>query len=184
MEKIKEFFSSPKKTAFLGLIGSILMLSSLIIDFSISYILNDLYAIGLIVYFLIVLARMYKQKGNIKIANYIVILGYSIELLLMIIFSTTYGFNLQNILYIIVFIIPILYFFNILLGKKNFVNNKVFAVLIILYTLIQTIFVIQTFQYYSSIVNMIYLINFLSYICIIPYFYNYYEVLKEENKNG
>ncbi len=85
MNSIKDFFSSPKKTAILGLIGSILMLSSLLINFSISYIFNDLYVIGLIVYFSIVLARMYKKQGNIKFANYILISVYSIQLLFMII---------------------------------------------------------------------------------------------------
>lgn len=177
---MKEFLKSPKKTAILGLVGSILMLSSFLVYFDLYSILNNLHTIGLITYFVIILIRMFNKKGNIKIANYILIGGYIIELFFML------GLNIKNITnilpYTLVFLIPILYFFNILLGKKNVVNNKVFAVTIILYTLIQVIAVMQTFNngYFTTTYNIIYLVNFLSYVCIVPYFYNYYELLKEE----
>ena len=82
MEKIKEFLSSPKKTAILGLIGSILMLITTITTlYTTNIILNtyNLYIIGLIVYFSIILIRMYKQKGNIKLANILLVVTYIVS---------------------------------------------------------------------------------------------------------
>lgn len=185
---MKEFLKSPKKTAILGLIGSILMLSSWLIYFTPFSVLDKLCSIGLIVYFIIILVRMFTQKGNLKIANYTLILAYILQLV-MIIPSIKYAFTVNGIVYVMSLIIVLLYFFNILLRKKNFVNNKIFAVVISLYTLVQLIFVIKSYNFfttrYSPIVETtIYSINYIAYLFIIPYFYNYYNILKGENKDA
>lgn len=182
MKKIKEFLSSPKKTAILGLIGSLLMLLDISVSFS---PLDNLYVIGLIVYFIIILCRIFAQKGNLKIANYTLIILY-IAQLLMIVPNIKYIFTFNGIIYVISLILVLLYFFNILLRKKNFVNNKIFAITIILYTLIHLILVITTYNFfaikYSPFVEIvIYIINYIGYLFIIPYFYNYYNLLREEN---
>lgn len=188
MEKIKDFFKSPKKTAILGLIGSILMLLSWSVYFSPYSILDKLYVIGLIIYFVIILIRMFLQKGNLKVANYTLV-GLYIGQLLMIIPNIKYIFIVKGIIYVISFITILLYFINILLRKKNFVNNKIFAITITLYTLIQLVSVISSYnlfaiKYSPFIENTIYIINYIGYLFIIPYFYNYYNILKGENKNG
>lgn len=88
MEKIKEFMSNPKKTAILGLVGAIPMIIYALYcwfdDFEFSFIFSILYLIayniGLVIYFTIVLNRLYKHNGNIKIANYVLIAGYIVSL--------------------------------------------------------------------------------------------------------
>ena len=187
MNNIKDFLSSPKKTAILGLIVcSLMLLLNFIINFNIFNILTDLYVIGLIAYFIIVLIKMYNKQVNIKIANYILILAYSIQLLLSLIFNIGHlGFsrylgyiNFFRLFCIFAYIIPILYFFNILLRKKNFVNNKFFAVVIIIYTVIELVSMMR-YSIYGNVEILI--IYYISYIFIIPYFYNYYKILKGEN---
>ena len=131
---------------------------------------------------------MFLQKGNLKIANYTLV-GLYIGQLFMIIPNIKYIFTVKGIIYVISFIIILLYFINILLRKKNFVNNKIFVITIILYTLIQLVSVISSYnlfaiKYSPFIENTIYIINYIGYIFIIPYFYNYYNILKGENKNG
>ncbi len=188
MEKVREFLKSPKKIAILGLVGSILMLFSWCVYFSAYSILDKLYVIGLIIYFIIILVRMFAQKGNLKIANYTLI-GLYIGQLLMVIPSIKYIFTVKGIIYVIVFIIVLLYYINILLRKKNFVNNRIFAITISLYTLIQVASVISAYnmfaiKYSPFAETVIYTINCIGYVLIIPYFYNYYNILKGENKNG
>ena len=177
MKKLKDFFSSPKKTAILGLIGSLLMLLDISVSFS---PLDNLYVIGLIVYFIIILFRIFAQKGNLKIANYTLIITYLVQLL-MIIPNIKYNSVDRIIVYVVSFVI---------IRKKNFVNNKIFAITIILYTLLQLFpFIINGIHFfgirYAPLVETtIYIINYIGYIFIIPYFYNYYNILRGENKNG
>ena len=188
MEKLKEFMRSPKKTAILGLIGCILMLANLIIYFTPFSILDELCSMGLIIYFIVILIRMFLQRGNLKFANYTLIISYILTLL-MIIPSIKYIFSINGIVYVLSLIVMILYLFNILLRKNNFVNNKIFAIVIIIYTVIQIISIIKAYngfttRYSAFVENTIYLINYIGYLFIVPYFYNYYNVLKGENKNG
>lgn len=186
MKKLKDFFSSPKKTAILGLIGSLLMLLDISVSFS---PLDNLYVIGLIVYFIIILFRIFAQKGNLKIANYTLIITYLVQLL-MIIPNIKYNSVDRIIVYVVSFVIILLYLVNILLRKKNFVNNKIFAITIILYTLLQLFPFIKNgihffgIRYTPLVETTIYIINDIGYIFIIPYFYNYYNILRGENKNG
>ena len=188
MEKLKEFMRSPKKTAILGLIGSILMLANWIIYFTPFSILDEFCSICLIIYFIVILVRMFLQKGNLKFANYTLIISYIVTIL-MIIPNIKYIFNIVGIAYVLSLVTMILYLCNILLRKNNFVNNKIFAIVIIIYTLIQLISSLDTFnlfaiKYSVFTEEIIYIINYIGYLFIIPYFYNYYNVLKGENKNG
>lgn len=179
MEKIKEFLKSPKKTAILGLIGGILTVIALMVYSSypimiLSFSLNHLYSIGLIIYFIIIITRMFKNKGNVKFANYIIIILCVAQLALSIV-SIISDCTMIGLIYAVSLLITTLYFCNILLRKKNFVNNKIFATVMILSTLIQ---IVNRISYPYVVIQGI------GQLLIIPYFYNYYELLKEENKNG
>ena len=180
---MKEFLKSPKKTAILGLVGSVIMLIPMFLysHYSLIYNFSHIYFIGLIIYFVIVLLRMFKQKGNIKFANYILILTYTVSILASIIVGIAEGefFTLDDLLLIIM----TLYFINILLRKIKLINNKTFAIIIIavsIYQLLRCIFII----YGASeilLLDMLYFVKYLAHITIVPYFYNYYELLKGGN---
>lgn len=185
---MKEFLKSPKKTAIIGLIGSIIMLldtllmlryHSIVILF-IQNSIGNLYTLGLVVYFIIILTRMYKQKGNLKIANMTLLITYILSLIAIIFVDIAQGESI--LIDIVVFGTMILYLCNILFGKIKFINNKIFAVIIICYSLYQliqmTIFMVTNNG--IDIYMVMYWANYLGYIAIIPYFYNYYELLKEE----
>ena len=102
---MKEFLKSPKKTAILGLAGSVIMLIPmfLYIQYSLTSSIYNVYFIGLIIYFVTVLSRMFKQKGNIKFANYILIITFIISILTSIILGILEGefFTLDDLLLII-----------------------------------------------------------------------------------
>ena len=76
-----------------------------------------------------------------------------------------------------------LYFINILLRKIKLINNKTFAIITIavsIYQLLRCIFII----YGASeilLLDMLYFVKYLAHITIVPYFYNYYELLKGGN---
>lgn len=178
---MKEFFKSPKKTAILGLIGSVIMLiTTLSTLYTTNILLNiyNLYIIGLIIYFTVILMRMYKQKGNIKIANTLLLITYIISFIGVMLVDIAEGDSF--LIDIILFGTIILYLCNILFRKLKIINNKVFAVIIIgfsVYQLIRfgTYFLNETDSYLIS-----YCIKYLGYMAIVPYFYNYYKLLKEE----
>ena len=190
MDKLKKIFSSPKKTAMLGLISSIVI--SLFLINSLFYngigiiytFLYDINTWGFIVYFSIVVMRLYKQKGNIKLANYILILFIIIYLLytihtcrFIVIYDEISFYHLMNkILTIFMTFIDIAYLFNILFKKAKikYITNKLFAITNILFAIYFTFF---------PEFNLLTLIYYVAYLLKIPYFYNYYELLKGE-KNG
>lgn len=179
---MKEFLKSPKKTAILGLVGSIMMLISIFLfsHYSVIYNIFNVYFIGLIIYFSTVLTRMFKQKGNIKFANYILVITYVISILASIILGILEGefFTLDDLLLIIM----TLYFSNILLRKIKFINNKVFAIMVMglsIYQLIRYGFIIFSIKE-IDILDLSYFIKHLAHIAIVPYFYNYYKLLKGE----
>ena len=182
MEKLKEFMNSPKKTAILGLVGSIMMLISIFLfrHYSLIYNIYNLYFIGLIIYFSTVLTRMFKQKGNIKFANYTLILTYITSIVVSIVLGIAEGefFTLDDLLLIIM----TLYFCNILLRKTKLINNKTFAIIVIglsVYQLIRCSIVIFEANEIGFL-DMSYFVKHLAHITIVPYFYNYYELLKGE----
>lgn len=169
MERIKEFLSSPKKTTILGLIFSILATICCIQTFKLYGMFrgllfflpsNALY-IGLLVYFSIVISRLYNKKGNINIANRILIILLIISTIMCAINS------MDNIVFVIINIIFILYLCNILFGKIPFINNKIFAIAMVISAVYRFINILG----YINISSIMFVLTDLA---IIPYFYNYY----------
>lgn len=180
---MKEFFKSPKKTAILGLVGSAIMLIPMLLygKYSLISSLYNVYFIGLTVYFVTVLLRIFKKRGNIKFANYILILTYTVSILASIIVGIAEGefFTLDDLLLIIM----TLYFCDILLKKIKFINNKSFAIIVIglsIYQLLRYGFIIFSIKE-IEILDLSYFIKHFAHITIVPYFYNYYELLKGGN---
>lgn len=179
---MQEFLKSPKKTAILGLVGSVIMLIPMLLysKYSLFASLYNVYFLGLTVYFVTILSRIFKQKGNIKFANYILIVTYIISILASIILGILEGdfFSLNDVL----LIITTLYFSNILFRKIKLINNKAFAIIVIglsIYQLIRYSFIIFSIKE-IEILDLLYFIKHFSHITIVPYFYNYYELLEEE----
>ena len=182
MEKLKDFFSSPKKTAFLGLIGSIIMLITTITTLDTTNItlnIYNLYIIGLIVYFSIILIRMYKQKGNIKLANTLLLVTYIASFIVSSVVDLMLGESI--LIDIILFGTIILYLCNILFGKLKIINNKIFAVIVLGFSVFQIIQFIIYFFSETDLYLISYSIKYFGYMAIVPYFYIYYNLLKEGN---
>ena len=192
---MKEFFKSPKKTAILGLISSAIMLLPILftngIIYIIDYISYNFYFIGFIIYFSIVLLRMNGKNSDIKKANYFLMISIIITIISSGILGLLEGegiFTLNDI----ALLAMILYFSNIFFKKAKFMNNKIFIIvvsIVSIYLIINNIVGLVT--NYDEIIYFIDLayvlfgyIKYLAQIAIIPYFYNYYNLLKEENKNG
>lgn len=182
MEKLKEFMNSPKKTAILGSIGTLIMLIPVFkftlgedfFEFGVISMYHT-YFLGLIVYFSVVLLRMFRGKGNIKLANYTIL----ISLALASVCNILGGFYIN----VIVLLILELYLLNILLRKKTFITNKIALLIMVLY--IFYFLIIPDYRVYFFVENTFdYVTQLIGYIFIMPYFYSYYNLLKEENKNG
>ena len=181
---MKEFFKSPKKTAILGLVGSVIMLLIVLMTFSSQLLITNtvynLFIIGLVFYFTVVLMRMTRQKGNIKIANYTLIITYAVTLIGTISFGIAEGESI--LIEVLIYGIMILYLCNILLRKFRFLNNKIYVVVIIGFLVYRIISIGRYLFIYNDVAQyvIIDLITILSYMATVPYFYNYYELLKEE----
>lgn len=181
---MKEFFKSPKKTAILGLVGSVIMLLIVLMAFSSQLLITNtvynLFIIGLVFYFTVVLMRMRRQKGNIKIANYTLIITYTITLIGTISFGIAEGESI--LIEVLIYGIIILYLCNILLRKFKFINNKIYAVVVIGLSVYQIVSIGRFLFIYNDVAQYVIrdLIIILSYMATVPYFYNYYELLKEE----
>lgn len=178
---MKEFFKSPKMTTILGLVGSVIML---ITTFTTLYTTNillniyNLYIIGLIIYFTVILMRMYKQNGNIKIANTLLLITYIISFIGVMLVDIAEGDTF--FIDIVLFGTIILYLCNILFRKLKIINNKVFAVIIIGFSVYQLVRFGVYFLNEKDMYLISYCIKYLGYMAIVPYFYNYYELLKGE----
>lgn len=181
---MKEFLKSPKKTAILGLVGSVIMLLIVLMTFSSQLLITNtvynLFIIGLVFYFTVVLMRMRRQKGNIKIANYTLIITYTITLIGTISFGIAEGESI--LIEVLIYGIIILYLCNILLRKFKFINNKIYAVVVIGLSVYQIVSIGRYLFIYNDVAQYVIrdLIIILSYMATVPYFYNYYELLKEE----
>lgn len=190
MEKIKEFISSPKKTALLGLIGSFIYCILTVFYFSpyafLQRFIYNINIIGLIVYFLIACLRLFKKSGNIKIASYILVITFVIQLVLSI-KSILHSLKLEyidfNFAYYVVsilielsiFVVSIIFFIKtLILRKKGIINNKIFA----------SVMIISSIFYLMHGISIITILYYLAFLSIVPYFYNYYNLLKGENTNG
>lgn len=184
METLKAFFSNSKKTVAIALIMNILAIISV-------YFVYRFYSIGIrlmaclenagiLIYFIIISFRLYQKKGNVKVANCILILYFIVRTLFLLINV----FKISSITFfdsIFIFIIPIivhvissLYFCKILFRINiPFINNMIFTTALLIYV---TNILISNFTIYSIILA-------LSYLSTIPYFYNYYELLERSYKN-
>lgn len=176
---IKKCLSSPKRTAILGLIGVIIMLIPVFkftfgedfFEFGMITLFHTYFG-GLLIYFLIIVLRLYKAKGNIKIANYILILCLGVTIISNAL--ARYWIN------VIVMTIFELYLINIFLRKKTFINNKVACVVLIIYIIYSILsFNFNTYFFIENIFDFI--TQIIGYLFISPYFYGYYELLKEED---
>ena len=178
---MKEFLRSPKKTTILGLVGSILMLITTIFSqytASIATLVCNIFIIGLIFYFSTVLLRMYRRIGNIKAANILLLASFIICVLLIFVDGVD---EITPLLPNIIFFGTIsLYLYTIFFGNIKFINNKIFAIVVVVYSIYQMVVVGIYFLSYLDIHLILYSIKFLGYMAIVPYFYNYYELLKED----
>lgn len=192
MESIKKFFASPKRNAILGLVSSILMLLQAVfiivinVEFEfqeISHIIKNFVSLGFILYFSIILYRMNRRRGNLKIATNILIVSLILTILLLILFQFTGTMDSNNIIAIIVNIIILIFLFNILKRKSTKFSNNIFLVMMVVYTIYQLVMdnmnIIIFTNEFDTRNFLIWLCN-VSYLGIVPYFYNYYEILKEE----
>lgn len=178
---MKELLKNPKKTAIVGLIGILIMLISVLrytvgedfFEFGMITMYHT-YIWGLLVYFIIVLLRIFKKQGDIKIANYLLIVSLGIAII-----GNILGRQIVNVIALVLFG---LYILRILFRKKNFVNNKIAFVILILYIIYTFIYRRMIFIFTSDILD--YLTQAIGLLLIVPYFYGYFEILEEENKNG
>ena len=199
MEKIKEFMSSPKKTAILGLVSSILMIANIILNNKNSLLIltigisTNLFVLGFAFYFIIVLLRLVFGKGSIRLADSILIIFLCISIIVSVSLSIYFGININTIIYLVINLTIFLYLYNLLIKKKTKIDNKVFSLVIIIFIIYQVVasfinknLIASMYNNFSQnlIINIIYFIMKISYIGVIPYFYNYYEILKEERTNG
>lgn len=180
MGKVKEFLQDNKKTAILAFVGSGILLAYYLIFYFggafISIILYQTSVIGFAIYFAMTLLKMHKENVNIKVANYVLIITLIIQTvfdMIMAIARLDYGIgNTDEFIGIIVNVISIMYFFNILLKKAHYINNKVYLIAVIVgfvFQLLQT----PIFSSRKIILN-------LCSLAVVPYFYNYYELSKKK----
>ena len=191
MEFAKKFLRNPKVTAILGLIGSIVMVLNLVCTYSSIYdILTNMYVLGLIIYFIVILMRMFFQKGNIKVANYILIISFVITIVMEIYSCITLEISSLLLVALAIHIVLLLFFLNILIKKVQIVNNKVFLLSVIafaIYNFVRIKKYSQFFMAYRFSVEfelICWVLMYVGYLLIIPYFYNYYNILKGERENG
>lgn len=180
MGKVKEFLQDNKKTTILSFVGSAILLAYYLCFYTgsafISIILDKTSVIGFAVYFAMILLKMYKKQVNIKVANYILIITLIIQTVsygMMTIVRVAYGIaDIDEFVEIIVNVISIIYFFNILIKKPNFINNKVYLITVIVcfaFKMIQP-------SFFSSGEILLSLCS----LTVVPYFYNYYELSKNK----
>lgn len=187
MEKIKEFFSNTKKTATLALIMNVIGIIAVFMAYRsfgiIIRLMSCLFNIGILIYFIIIVLRLNKKSGNIKVANYILVIYFALSSLSSVISialsKNTVGVSsyMQSsyIIQALVYIILTLYFCKILLKAKiPVIDNIIFVAIMLIYV---SNILITEFNIYTIIFA-------LSYLSIIPYFYNYYELLERSNQNG
>ena len=176
MGKVKEFLQDDKKTTILAFVGSVILLDYYFIFFFggafISIILYQTSVIGFAIYFTMALLKMYKENVNIKVANYVLIIMLIIQTVFEMIRLDNGICNTDEFIGIIVNVILIMYFFNILLKKSHFINNKVYSITVIVgfaFKMIQP-------SFFSSGEILLSLCSFT----VVPYFYNYYELSKNK----
>lgn len=178
--------NSLKKNVILGLIFCAIMLFPLVfLDNLLAYLSYNFYFIGLTIYFAIVLMRMKKININIKIANNFLLATCIVTIITSVIYGIIAGEGVLSLNHLTL-IVMILYFCNLFYKKPKLINNKMFSFVVIgvsIYFII--VYIIDLIKYYD-LLNMSYIFNYLKFfaqIAIVPYFYNYYNLLKEK-ENG
>lgn len=184
MEQVRKFLTNMKQTAIVGLIGSIVLFFIQYISVRPFNILTRvaflLSYLGLIVYFIIIVMRIFLKKGNVKLANNFLIASFVISIVFKILlfylsrFFTGIGTNIP-----ILDILLLLYFISILYKRNVFINNKIFALILIVFCIYSILDCISVFGY----VSILQVVRCISYLMIVPYFYNYYNLIKRGIKN-
>ena len=171
---------NPRKTAQIGLVS---MLCWVILYFlSDGYLIKTIFCslenIGLIIYFSIIFLRLNNTKININIANIFLILFYIFDIILSSILEEEYKFV------VILKMVITMYFVNILFIKNEnkILNNYTFLGASIIITIMNMD--IDLSNEYVFMISIIDFINYSARIFIIPYFYNYYNLLKGVNKRN
>lgn len=194
MEKLKEFMNSPKKTAILGLVVSILMILNVCLNNKtgiVFAIFTNFFAFGFAFYFIIILLRLFKNIGNIKIANYFLIISFIISVLVAVVLLIKFKININVVIYLIVNIYMAYYLYNLLIKRNCKINNIIFSIILIGFVSYQIIcsmysktFIISVYNNFTQnlIINIIGLIIKIAYIGIIPYFNIYSKLLSERGK--
>lgn len=201
MGKVKEFISKPKNGAILGIIGcSIILIFSIISNFIYNSTIritsyNSIY-IGFLIYFISILIRLKGKKINIKIIKIVVIIGIIINGAMTGIdfirgMSTLSEINqisklengsiiysvVMSILPLIGYIITLLYTITIFKIKNiNLsINNKIFLIGYLVGFIVPKIILIFQSGIIAGYNQVIYIVGML---LLVPYFYNYYNILK------
>lgn len=194
LEKLKEFMRSPKKTAILGLVSSILMILSVFLNnrtVMFWTIVTNFISFGFAFYFIIILLRLVKNVGNIKIANYFLIISFAIVILADVVLLIKFKVNINIIIYLVVNIYMAYYLYNLLIKRNYKINNKIFSIILIGFIAYQMIYkiysknlIILAYSNFTQnlIVNIICFIIRIAYIGIIPYFTIYSKLLNERGK--
>ena len=97
----------------------------------------------LIIYFSIVYMRLYKNKGNISTAKNILVICYASLILVRIVWlfiPIYFGGIGSSIISIILSIFSFIYFYTLLIKSKPKINNIIFVIVIIGYTIYLNIF--------------------------------------------
>ena len=136
---MQRFIKNPKITSVTGLIGSLAMLISSILSYSVYgnvsfqpfMLLDNVFKIGLVLYFGNIITRLFFNTGSLKFSNYILIITLTIFII-----ASVLG---RSIIQALVFVCVLLYFLNILFNKNTHINNKIFALLLGGYSIISTI---------------------------------------------
>lgn len=187
LEKTKKTFTNPIITIIIGLVGTLIYIILHIFIMRsapvIQSILYNLYYVILIVYFTCVLLRLKKINANMKIIQYMLLGSIPISFVMYVITILYYsGISIHDILFIIPYIGFFIYFLNIFNIKEiKFANNKFFIASIFINILP---FIILMFSAGSFFGILICLLNIILPISIVPYFYNYYNLVKGKKENG
>lgn len=206
MEKIKKWINIPKNSVLMGLLVTIIyFIYNLITSISYDNFYNQIYSyivssylscfasvaylIGIIIYLITVFLRLNGKKINIKkVQKFLLIsiwisIGYNlISFIDMFRFGIIYCIDsLLLIAYLLVLFIYLYGMFN----KKFYINNKFFGIATLVFIIAYISYDIAPIHLYENNINwgtiIYYLILMLSKLLIIPYFYNYYNLMKGVN---
>lgn len=173
-----EILRKPKVLAFLGLIGSIISIIPMLISiFNFGDIIGILlgFQVGLIGYFLLIILRLYKIRININIPKVLLIIYFIINDIMYIIIAIK-NIYFFLIVWLLLLVLYTFYFIHIFYNRGLKISNKV----LLIATLVFIIIALLNLKIFSVITFDLIVI----WIFILPYFYQYYNLLEEEKENG